>query len=104
MKKLLIVPVIALGFVACKTKTATPVSGDKVATSPKYTAKEPLTAEMLAQGKTVFENSCVKCHALPNPAKYSDTKWVALMNAMAPKAKLSDKQAELVYNYVTSKN
>lgn len=108
MKKITVIILAAAAFaVGCKTKNTaatTKSSGEKVATSPKATAGEPLTAEMLAEGKTIFDNSCARCHALPQPSKYSDTKWVGIINAMAPKAKLNARQSELVYNYVTSKN
>lgn len=59
---------------------------------------------MLAEGKTVFENSCARCHDLPDPKSHNDQEWIGIMNVMAPKAKLTDKQSELVYNYVTSVN
>lgn len=61
-----------------------------------------LSAEHLAMGKTIFENSCARCHDLPNPAAYSAQDWVGIMNSMAPKAKLTDEQHELTYNYVVS--
>lgn len=107
MKKIIAFTFAATSLVfSCKSKTAAAHTNNstKVATSPKVTASEPLTAEALSKGKALFETSCVKCHMLPNPAKYTDTQWVGIMNAMAPKAKLSGEQSELVYNYVTSKN
>lgn len=108
MKKLILIPAAALlTAVACKTKNTvntTPTKAETVAISPKTTGSKRLSAEMLAQGKSLYESSCVKCHALPNPAKHTDQQWVGIMNSMAPKAKLSAAQSELVYDYVTSKN
>lgn len=107
MKKLLILPVAAALIVSCKSKTTAntaPTKAETVAKSPTTTGTKRLSAEMLAEGKTIYENSCAKCHDLPNPAKYSDTKWVGIMNAMAPKAKLTAAQSEKVYDYVTYKN
>lgn len=60
------------------------------------------TVETLALGKTAFENSCAKCHDLPNPTDHSAQDWVGLMNSMAPKAKLNDQQHEMVYDYIVS--
>lgn len=60
------------------------------------------TAEHLAAGKTIFENSCARCHALPEPTAHSAQDWVGIMNWMAPKAKLNDEQHALVYDYVVS--
>jgi cytochrome c2 len=60
------------------------------------------TSEKLAQGTTIFENSCKRCHDLPNPTDHSAQDWVGIMNAMAPKAKLNDEQHQLVYDFVVS--
>lgn len=91
MKKLVLIfsGILFLG-ISCTPKTV-PVAKTEVETTDK-----------LAQGKTIFDNSCGRCHDLPNPTKYSSQDWVGIMNAMAPKAKLSDEQHQLVYNYVVS--
>ncbi|MBB6371079.1 c-type cytochrome [Chryseobacterium shigense] len=68
-------------------------------TGPKYTASEQLT-----QGKTIFENSCSRCHKLPNPVKHDDQGWIKTLSRMAPKAKLSDEQHQMVYDYLISVN
>ena len=60
------------------------------------------TAEYLAQGKTIFENSCGKCHDLPNPTDHTSIQWVGIMNSRAPKAKLNEEQHQIVYDYVVS--
>ncbi len=106
MKKLFILPIAAVALlVSCKSKTTTePVSNKVVGVSPSFTGKKQLTEGMIAQGKTIFDNRCGKCHDLPNPKSFSDEKWVGIMNAMAPKAKLDAKQSELVYDYVTFNN
>ena len=83
--------IIALGFLASCTPKPSVVEGTKTN-----------TAENLALGKTVFENSCGRCHDLPNPTAHSAQDWVGIMNAMAPKAKLTDEQHQLVYNYIVS--
>ena len=61
-----------------------------------------MTAENIALGKTLFDNSCGRCHDLPNPTSHSAQDWVGIMNSMAPKAKLNDEQRALVYDYVVS--
>ena len=62
------------------------------------------SVENIALGKTIFYNSCGKCHDLPNAVDYSARDWVGIMNSMAPKAKLTDVQHEIVYNYLISVN
>lgn len=73
--------------------------------TPKPAAKagtQMKTAEYLGQGKTVFDNSCGKCHDLPAPQDHTPQDWVGIMNAMAPKAKLTQAQHEMVYDYIVS--
>lgn len=79
-----------IGFMfSCSPKTG--VAGTKT-----------ITAEHLAQGKTIFDNSCGKCHDLPNPADHNAQDWVGIMNSMAPKAKLNEDQHQMVYDYIVS--
>lgn len=78
---------------ACTSRNATPTTATGSATS---------TAGQIAQGKTIFENSCGKCHKLPDPTKHTSVQWVGIMNAMAPKAKLTDEQHQWVYDYIVS--
>ncbi|HAI81660.1 MAG TPA: cytochrome C [Chryseobacterium sp.] len=72
-------------------------------TKPAVTeGTKTMTAENLALGKTLFDNSCGRCHDLPSPTSHSAQDWVGIMNAMAPKAKLNDQQHQLVYDYIVS--
>lgn len=57
-----------------------------------------------AQGKTIFENSCGRCHDLPSPKDYNDQEWIGIVNAMTPRSKLTTAQGEMVYLYLTSHN
>ena len=78
---------------SCTPKASTPVAPSGPAVS---------TAEQIAQGKTIFENACKRCHDLPDPKTYTSVQWVGIMNSMAPKAKLTDEQHQWVYDYVVS--
>ena len=92
MKKILFVLGIgALGAISCTPKPAVVASTSAVG-----------TADRLAQGKTIYENSCKRCHDLPNPTDHTSVEWVGIMNSMAPKAKLNQEQHEMVYDYVVS--
>ena len=72
--------------------------------SPKTTGPgtKMITAEYLAKGKLVFDNSCGKCHDLPNPTDHNAQDWIGIMNSMAPKAKLNEEQHQMVYDYIVS--
>ncbi|WP_353148184.1 cytochrome c [Chryseobacterium sp.] len=85
----------AILLVSCTPKATTATTAAGTATS---------TSEQIAQGKTIFENSCGKCHKLPDPASHNPVQWVGIMNAMAPKAKLTDDQHQWVYDYIISVN
>ncbi|MFL9835610.1 cytochrome C [Chryseobacterium terrae] len=93
MKKLVLSMILGSAFMVSCGPKSTAVTG------PKFTS-----AEHLAQGKTVFENSCNRCHKLPNPEKHDDQGWIKTLSRMAPKAKLSDEQHQMVYDYLISVN
>lgn len=81
-------------FISC-TPTMKPVENAKP-------MENPIPNSKLAEGKNIFTTSCKKCHDLPNPTEHSTEQWVGIMNAMAPKAKLTDVQHQLVYDYIVS--
>lgn len=92
MKKIFYSTFIAAAFLtSCARSTA--VSG------PKYTS-----SEKLAQGKTIYENSCNKCHKLMEPEKHDDAGWLNTLSRMAPRAKLTPDQHQMVYDYLISVN
>ncbi|MDQ1160285.1 cytochrome c5 [Chryseobacterium sp. SORGH_AS 447] len=94
MKKLM------LGMIAASATMMISCGPKSVAvTGPKYTS-----SEQLAQGKSIFENSCNRCHKLPDPAKHDDQGWINTLSRMAPKAKLTDEQHQMVYDYLISVN
>ena len=96
MRKILASALLAALFItSCTPKSTATTAAPTAATS---------TDEQLAQGKTIFENSCKKCHKLPEVDKFTSVQWVGIMNSMAPKAKLNKEESESVYNFVTFKN
>jgi cytochrome c5 len=100
MKKLVVLSILATAFVvSCKSKSVATGSATQETNKPVL---KQLTAVEYAKGKDLFESSCGKCHDLPKPTKYSAEKWVGIMKAMAPKAKMDNAQSTLVYDYVTT--
>lgn len=93
MKKL----IAAASFTAIMLVSCTPKASTSAAAGTSTS-----TAEQIAQGKTIFENSCGRCHKLPDPASHNPVQWVGIMNSMAPKAKLTDEQHQWVYDYIVS--
>ena len=99
MKRLFLLMIIAIGIAACTSQK--PNTGTFTQTPINATTS---VNENLAQGKVVFENNCGKCHGLPALEKYDDEKWKSIVDWMAPKAKLTSQQADLVYLYVSTSN
>ncbi|MBV8325939.1 cytochrome C [Chryseobacterium sp.] len=90
--------IAAASFTAVLLVSCTP----KASTATAAAGSSTSTAEEIAQGKTIFESSCGRCHKLPDPTSHNATQWVGIMNAMAPKAKLTDDQHKWVYDYIVS--
>jgi len=91
-------PLIALLFVAsvaCTTQLYAP-------TEANVNKVEPASLAELQQGYDLFQNKCGKCHKLPKPGKHSKDEWQKILVKMAPKAKLSADQSDLVYKYVVN--
>ncbi|AEW87279.1 cytochrome C [Flavobacterium columnare] len=89
---------IVLGGVlfSCSKKAIYPISSVE---SKKDVVKELPTE--IAEGKMMYENNCAKCHKLFPASKHDKTGWVKTVNRMAPKAKITEEQKNLVYNYLT---
>jgi cytochrome c5 len=89
---------IALLFIAgvgCTTQFYTP-------TEANVNKVETASLAELQQGHDLFQNKCGKCHKLPKPAGHSKDEWTKILAKMAPKAKLTTEQADLVYKYVVN--
>ena len=94
MKKgILTVMVSGIFMVSCSQKGTAVQAGSKVSESDR-----------IAQGKVIFDNSCGKCHDLPDPKSHNDDEWIGIVNIMAKKSKLTDEQGTLVYEYITANN
>jgi cytochrome c5 len=92
---LLFLVVIAVGCSTSKKSASVDKNANKVETAA-------LSAE-LQQGHDLFVNNCGKCHKLPDPASRQGESWKKVMNVMAPKSKLDQAQADLIYNYLVRK-
>ena len=76
-------------------------SSSKKAVAETNEAKQVTLTPELAQGKELFDTKCGKCHKLPNTANFSAEEWEPIMLRMQKKAKITDEERVLVYNYVT---
>lgn len=91
--KILAVALFAIVLYSCGgSKSTTPV------VEPK---KVELTAD-LAEGKSLYENNCAKCHDLYKPKDFNAEQWKPILLSMQKKAKISDEQREKIYSYLTA--
>jgi cytochrome c5 len=88
----------------------------KLAPTPPPTPPEPAPAEQiaavapvavisddLAEGKSLYENNCAKCHELHDPKKFNEMQWFEITLRMQPMAEISDEVRQKIYKYVTAK-
>jgi nitrate/TMAO reductase-like tetraheme cytochrome c subunit len=102
MKKFLIATVVIVFAWSC-AKKATPAKSETGTTTTATTITETKTTvstELLAAGKTTYEAKCGRCHALHATDEFTAEKWVPYVDAMAPKAKLTDSEKANVLAYV----
>lgn len=57
-------------------------------------------SETALQGQTLYENSCKRCHRLHNANEYTAARWPSILNNMQKKAKITDQQKELIFEYL----
>ncbi len=88
---------IALFLQSCDTPNAA-AKTDKPAEKAVATASK----EVIAQGKSLYETKCGRCHALYKTTDFTVIQWRKNVNDMAPKANLSDTEREAVFAYVVS--
>jgi mono/diheme cytochrome c family protein len=60
----------------------------------------PATVGQLQHGRVLFASRCIECHTLPPIARYTDSQWPHLVNAMAGRASLKPEEREAVLSYI----
>lgn len=83
---------------------ATATSGSEMSSSDKVAEiKKNFSDDQLAEGRTIFESKCNKCHGLKDPATRTVEKLEKVLPSMFRKSNLSDEQGALVRAYLLSK-
>ncbi|WP_295337130.1 cytochrome c [Flavobacterium sp.] len=90
--KVLALSVVALVLYSCSSKSNIPTA---------EVPKEKVLSPELAEGKSLFENSCGRCHKLYDAKDYSAEQWKPIVLRMQKKARLDDAQGLKIYNYLT---
>ena|ERR1700738_933238 len=63
-------------------------------------AREHADERTLAQGRALFLNRCIQCHALPEVARFDALRLTAIVAKMSGRANLNPKQHEAVLKYL----
>ena len=58
----------------------------------------------MSEGERLYRAKCRSCHVLPDPQKYSDDKWVEIVEHYGQRARLSADQKKLILRYLQSNN
>ena len=58
--------------------------------------------ENLTKGRTLYVNNCAGCHQLFLPNHYDATKWKKNLTEMQIRAKITDEQRDLIYEYLAN--
>ncbi|MDI9310819.1 MAG: hypothetical protein QM535_11440 [Limnohabitans sp.] len=95
IKKSISILILGSAIYACGPKATQ--STPEIPSTPEVKVSEAT----LAEGKTLYENNCGKCHKLYEPSAYGKDRWVKILNWMAPKAKITDEQKAKVFAYVS---
>ena len=57
--------------------------------------------EELKEGRSLYVDHCGSCHRLHLPTEYSVESWKTKLIEMQKKAKISDREKNLIFGYVT---
>jgi cytochrome c5 len=105
MKTKFIIGLFALAFAyACTAKKAVVPNTEvkEAIVGQPFTPKLAITAETLAEGKSLYGMNCAKCHELFDPKSFNAEEWKPIVLRMQPKARISDEQREKIYAYLTT--
>lgn len=105
--KVLALAILSLIIYSCASKSSVPtteVKKEEVKTAnsiPFTTIKNTVMTAELAEGKSLYENNCAKCHSLYSPKDFSAEEWKPIVARMQKKAHLEDLEGQKIYNFLT---
>jgi cytochrome c2 len=65
-------------------------------------ATSNISLEDLKTGRAIYTKKCSSCHQLHLPNEYTEKVWLTNLNEMQNRAKISDTDKELIYQYITN--
>jgi len=96
-----LIAIAALALNSCSPKIVAMQPSDPVVAQMPAPPKN-VNAERVAQGKSMYENNCARCHKLFATTDYRQTEWAPILTRMQPKAHLEDNEMALISEYINS--
>jgi len=93
---LLAAPVLFLA--GCETTPAVPPS--VTASFLRAGARQHADGATLTEGRRLYLNRCIQCHALPRVEKYDPQRLTLIVGKMAGRANLNEEQHDAVLKYL----
>lgn len=84
-------------FYSCTTQK-TVVEDKKAEVIAEVKAVSPTVAE----GKSLYEANCAKCHKLYDSKDFTAEEWTPIVMRMQKKARITDEQRDKIYTYLTT--
>ena len=97
--------ILSLMFTSVLLTECTPKKAATDTMSPEQKVadvKKNYTEAQMAEGKTIWQGACGKCHKLFEPGSRSVEKWENVLPRMVNRSKLNDQQAAMVRAYLLS--
>lgn len=107
--KVFVIALITTFIYSCASKSSVPTAEVKKeevkieSVKPVVLVKNTVMTAELAEGKSLYENNCAKCHKLYDVNSYSAEEWKPIVARMQKKAHLDDLAGQKIYNYVSMK-
>lgn len=92
----LLIFILLLMFAACGTALYIPTQADA--------DHAGLPADSLLIGRKLYVEHCGSCHNLYLPQQFSKQHWMKEIPEMQQKAKISDKEARLIRNFILARS
>ena len=105
--KVITLAVLAIMIYSCASKSSIPTTEVKkeelkaTVSIPIATAKKTVMTAELAEGMSLYEYNCAKCHNLYSPNDFNAEEWKPIVARMQKEAQLTYLEGQKIYNYLT---